>query len=240
MTKYFKTHPFAKIGLLAIPLLLLMILMEIFYPKNNPDGYQSFIVALEFANSPSQIHALFNGFTTETFRNVDRGNYIDFVFMIVYNLFLVVFFYKAAKTFNKNWLMAGIPLSVIVLLADIIENVYLLQITGIYTPEISDAELIPVLSKLHIVTWIKWGGLAVIFAIFSVKSMGKRILSHIEGVVFIIPLLFSFWAISNEPMGVSRFTLSIALAFFLLLFYCFWFKIKKIEKLKKKIAVSKL
>ena len=88
------------------------------------------------------------------------------------------------------------------------------------------------------VTWIKWGGLAVIFAIFSIKSIGPRIVSHIEGVVFIIPFIFSFWAISNEPMGVSRFTLSIALAFFLLLFYCFWYKTKKIEKLKKRIAVS--
>lgn len=238
MKTYFKTHPFAKIALLAIPMFLLMIIMEIFFPKTNPEGYQSFIVAFEFAKTPEQIHSLFNGYTAETFRNIDIGNYFDFGFMITYNLFLSVFFYKAAKTFKKDWLMAGIPFSVTVLIADFIENIYLLQITGMYSPAISDAALIPVLNKLHVVTWIKWGGLAVIFTIFSVKSMGPRILSHIEGVVFIIPFVFSFWAFSNEPMGVTRFTLSIALAFFLLLFYCFWYKIKKIEKLKKKIAVS--
>lgn len=238
MKMYFKTHPFAKIALLTIPMLMFMIIMEIFFPKTIPEGYQSFIVAFEFAKTPEQIHSLFNGFTAETFRNIDIGNYVDFGFMFTYSLFLGIFFYKASKTFKKNWLMTGIPFSVIVLIADFIENVYLLQITGMYTPDIADTVLIPLLNKLHIVTWIKWGGLAVIFAIFAIRSMGPRILSHIEGVVFIIPLIFSFWAISNEPMGVSRFTLSIALAFFLLLFYCFWYKSKKIEKLKKKIAVS--
>ena len=238
MKMYFKTHPFAGIALLAIPRLLFMILMEIYFPKSNPVGYQSFIVAFEFAKTPDQIHSLFNGYTAETFRNINIGNYFDFGFMISYSLFLGVFFYKAAKTFKKRWLMAGIPFSVTVLIADFIENTILLQITGLYTPEITDATLIPLLNKLHMVTWIKWGGLAVIFAIFSIKSIGPRVVSHIEGVVFIIPFIFSFWAISNEPMGVSRFTLSIALAFFLLLFYCFWYKTKKIEKLKKRIAVS--
>jgi len=236
MNKYFKTHPFAKIGLLGIPMLLFIILMEIYFPKTNPDGYQSFIVAFEFAETPEQIHLLFNGFTAETFRNINIGNYIDFGFMITYTLFLALFFYKASKTFNKKWLLAGIPLSLIVLLADGLENTYLLQITQMYTPALADSDLLPALNKLHIITWVKWGGLAVIFAIFSVKSMGRRILSHIEGVIFIVPLIFSFWAISNNPMGVSRFTLSIALAFFLLLFYSFWFKIKKIEKLKKKLV----
>jgi hypothetical protein len=127
---------------------------------------------------------------------------------------------------------------IVVLLADAVENIYLLQITAMYTPDISDAELIPVLKNLHIVTWIKWGGLALIFALYSVKTIGKRFLSHIEVVVFVFPFILIFWAVSNDPIGVSRFTLSIALSFFLLLFYCFWHKTKKIEKYKKKIAVS--
>lgn len=226
MKHYFKTHPFAKIGIIAIPLLLFMILMEIFFPKTHPEEIQSFIIAFEFANTPEQIHQLFNGFTAETFRNIEIGNYIDFGFMVTYTLFLALFFYNAAKTFNKKWLLTGIPLSIIVLFADVMENVYLLQITGIYTPSVTDAALISVLNKLHLVTWIKWGGLAVIFALFSVRSMGRRIIAHVEGIVFIIPLLFSFWALSNDPMGISRFTLSIALAFFLLLLYCFWHKSK--------------
>jgi hypothetical protein len=238
MKNYFKTHPFAKVGIFAIPMLLFMVLMEIFFPKTHPEEFQSFIVAFEFANTPEQIHQLFSGFTADTFQNINIGNYIDFGFMVTYTLFLVLLFKNAATTFNKKWLLAGIPFSLMILLADVVENVYLLQITAIYSPDLSDAELISVLQKLHIVTWIKWGGLAVIFALFSVKSMGRRILSHIEGVVFIIPLLFSFWAIFNDPIGISRFTLSIALAFFLLLFYCFWHKAKKIEKMKKSLTVS--
>jgi hypothetical protein len=236
MKNYFNTHPFAKIGILAVPLLLFMILMEIFFPKTHHNEYQSFIIAFEFTRTPADLHSLFNGFTDDTFRNIDIGNFIDFGFMIIYTLFLILFFQKAASTFNKKWLLTGIPFALIVLLADVVENIYLLKITALYTPEISDSELIPLLNKLHFFTWIKWGGLALIFALFSVRSMGRKILKHIEGVVFIIPVLLIFWALSNDPMGVSRFTLSIALAFFLLLFYCFWYKTKKIEKLKKKIA----
>ncbi len=235
MKNYLKNHPFAIIGLMAIPMLIFTVIMEMFFPKMNNNEYQSFIIAFEFASTPEQIHQLFEGFSTDTFRNIDTGNYIDFGFMLTYTLFLVLFFHKAAKTFNKMWLLTGIPFSLIVLLADVAENIFLLKITGIYTPEIADSELIPLLSKLHFFTWIKWGGLALIFAIFSFRSMGKKILKHIEGVVFIIPLLFSFWAMSNDPMGVSRFTLSIALSFFLLLFYCFWHKAKKIEKFRKKL-----
>jgi len=235
MEDYFNTHPFAKIGILAVPLVIFMILMEIFFPKLHHEEYHSFITAFEFARTPADLHTLFNGFTDETFRNVDIGNYIDFGFMITYTLFLVLFFRKADKTFEKKWLLTGIPFALIVLLADVVENILLLQITGIYTPELTDSELIPTLSKLHFVTWIKWGGLALIFALFSIRSMGKNIVKHIEGVAFIIPVLLIFRAISNDPMGVSRFTLSIVLAFFLLLFYCFWFKAKKIERLKKKI-----
>jgi hypothetical protein len=236
MKNYFHTHPFAKIGLFAVPLLLFMILMEIFFPKFQHDEYQSFIIAFEFTKTPAGLHSLFSGFTKETFRNVDIGNYIDFGFMLTYTLFLVLFFQKAAKTFNKKWLLTGILFALIVLVADVVENVFLLKITSLYTPAMADSELIPLLKKLHLFTWIKWGGLALTFALFSIRSMGRKILKHIEGVVFIIPVLLIFWAMSNDPMGVSRFTLSIALAFFLLLFYCFWYKAKKIEKLKKKIA----
>jgi hypothetical protein len=238
MKRYFKKHPFAKIGLFAIPMLLFTVVMDIFFPKTNPDGFQSFIIAFEFAKTPGEIHQLFKGFTSETFSDINIGNYIDFGFMVTYTLFLVLFFKNAAKTFNKKWLLTGIPLSVIVLFADVMENIYLLQITAIYTPDVTDAALISVLNKLNFFTWIKWGGLAVIFALFSVRSMGRQIITHIEGIVFIIPFLFGFWALSNDPMGISRFTLSIALAFFLLLFYCFWYKAKKIEKMKKSLTVS--
>ena len=236
MKNYYKTHPFGGIGMLAIPMLLYTISMEIFLPKTNPEGFQSFIIAFEFAKTPEQIHQLFNGFTPDIFRKINIGNYIDFGFMLTYSMFLVLFFNKAAKTFDKRWLFAGIPLSLIVLLADVMENVYLLKITGIYTPSVTDSELIPLLNKLHIATWIKWGGLSVIFALFSIKSLGKKVLSHVEGAVFVIPALFSFWALFNDPMGVSRFTLSIVLAFFLLCFYCFWHKDKKIKKMKRKLA----
>ncbi|KAF0236820.1 MAG: hypothetical protein FD181_2426 [Prolixibacteraceae bacterium] len=83
MKNYFHSHPFAKIGILAVPMLFFMILMEILFQKLQNHEFQSFI--------------------------------IDFGFMVSYTLFLILFFQKAAKTFNKKWLLTGIPFALIVL-----------------------------------------------------------------------------------------------------------------------------
>lgn len=226
MKNFFKNRLFSKNGLLAVPLLVLMVLMRLYFPKIAPEGFQSFIAAFEFAKTPEQIHILFNGFTATDFRNADIGNYLDFGFMLIYSLFLFQFFKIATKYFGKKWLVAGIPLTIVVLFADISENICLLQITSIYTPEINATELLPLLQMLHIITWIKWGGLAIIFALFSIKLMGKNILSSIESIVFIGPAILSFWAITNDPVGISNFVLSVNLAFFLLILYSFRFKAK--------------
>jgi hypothetical protein len=224
---YFKSHLFAKIGFLAVPMLVFMLMMENYFPKTYPAGFQSFIIAFEFAKTPEQIHQLFKGFTPETYRNINIGNYIDFGFMCSYILFLALFFEKAAKSFKKKWLLTGIPLSLMVLISDATENVYLIQITDMYSNVATDYELISVLNKLHFITWIKWGGLSIIFALVAFKSMGKTILEYFEVVVFIIPLLLAFPALSDNAIAISRFTFSIILAFFLLVLYCFFFKLNK-------------
>ena len=226
MKNFFNNRPFSKIGLLAVPLLVFMVLMRTYFPKVAPEGFQSFIVAFEFARTPEQIHLLFNGFTTADFRNADIGNYLDFGFMITYSLFLFQFFKIGTKYFKDRWLFLGIPLTFIILFADISENICLLRITSIYTPEINAAELQSTLKILHVITWIKWGSLALIFALFSINLLGRNILSSIESILFFGPAILSLWAKTNDPVGISNFVLSVNLAFFLLILYSFRFKPK--------------
>ncbi len=88
INEYFQTHPFSKIGLMAVPMLALMIVMEFYFPKVNPEGFQSFIVAFEFVKTPDQIHQFLNNLDANDLRNINIGNYIDFGFMIADSLFL--------------------------------------------------------------------------------------------------------------------------------------------------------
>ncbi len=224
MKDFFKARPFAKIGLLVIPLLLFTLAMEKYFPKNAPDGYESFIVAFEFANTPEQIHMLLNGLDSKTIRKINIGNYIDFGFMLTYSLFLFLFFKKGIGIFGKKWLAAGMVISGLILCADFAENLCLLKVTSIYSFNINDSELVPVLKLLHLFTWIKWLGLAIIFALYSIKLLGRKIVSNIGGIVLMSPILLSFWALTMDPMGISRFTLSIFLGFLILVFYSFSFK----------------
>lgn len=224
MKEYFSIHPFAKIGLLSVPMIVFILIMETFFPKITPEGYQSFIVAFEFVKTPEQLHALFKGFTPEVYSRIDKGNTYDFGFMLCYSLFLFLFFRKARMVFKQKWLLIGSILSVVIFLADFSENISLLQLTRVYTPDIENNRLIPVLNRLHVFTWIKWSGLAISFALFSRQMIGKRILLNIEGVAMILPVIFGFWALTGSAEGISKFTLSITLAFALLIVYCFHFK----------------
>ncbi len=221
---FLENRPLALLGLFGVPLLIFTILMEMLFPVNAPEGYKSFIVAFEFTKTPEQLYNLFNGYTPKTLSRIDSGNTIDFGFMMTYSMFLILFFWKAVKIFHQKWPFWGILLTVIVFFADVSENVFLLRITNLYSYELQGEQLTTALRMLHIVTWIKWGGLAVIFALFSVKTMGKRALSTFEGVIFIFPLLMSFWALTGDPTGISNFTLSIIVAFALLIFYSIRFR----------------
>ena len=117
---YFKKHPFAITGLFAIPLLVFIGLMGDYFPLKTPEGYQSFIVAFEFAQTIQDINVLFSSLSEIEIQKIDIGNYIDFGFMLTYSLFLISLFKKASKEFNKKWLAAGILLAVIALFSHFI------------------------------------------------------------------------------------------------------------------------
>lgn len=222
---YFKTYPFTTAGFFALPLIVLIFVMELYNPTTAPEGFKSFIIAFEFAKTPDQILTLFNGLSADDLARIDTGTYIDYVFLVCYVLFLIVFISKMIKVFSAKWLLIGIPLSIIILLADVYENVLLLQVTEIYTP-ISSDNLTPVLKILHKITWVKWSGLSVLFAFFSIVFLGKNQGTRLEAIVCAIPVLIGFFALSNNPTILSWFTVSIFMVFFVLVFFSFTYKMK--------------
>lgn len=220
---YFDTHPFAKAGFFSIPLFVFIILMERFYPTVAPEGYKSFIIAFEFAKTPEQIHTLLQGLSPAILKNIDIANYIDFGFMFTYVSFLIFFTWIAFSTYKHYWLLIGIPISLVILGADFYENIVLFKITNMYSPSVNVAELDSTLRILHKMTWLKWGGLSLVFVLFSIKLLNKSLLASVEGMICIVPFVISFFALSNDPVIVSTFALSIFLVFFMLIMFSFMY-----------------
>jgi len=221
---YFKNHPFATGGFLAIPLIVFVVLMDSFTPQKASTGFDSFIIAFEFAQSESDVNTLFINLPPETINNIDTGIYLDFGFMITYSFSLALFFTKSVRIFNMKWLLAGIPLSVIIFFGDFFENLLLLKITQIYYTGLNKIALVSILEKLHIITWVKWGGLALAFMLMSIVLFKGNWLSKLAALACLLPLLFSIAALNNSPAVISIFTQTIFASFAILVFYSFLFR----------------
>jgi hypothetical protein len=224
LSEFFKIRPFAGIGLIAIPILIFIILMNSYSPKSIPEGYSSFILAFEFAKTPEQINTLFTDIQEETYKIIDTGIYIDFGFMIAYSIFLALFFYKSTVVSQMKWLMAGIPLSVVILSGDFFENMLLLQISDMYRTGLNLTAIEPLLLKLHLITWIKWGGLSVSFLMISVYLFRGNRLSKTGAVICFSPFVLNLFALNNSPFNLSIYTLSVFASFTVIIFYSFLFR----------------
>lgn len=198
--------------------------MEFYLPSDAPEGYKSFIVAFEFAKTPLEIQTLFTGLSSETIKNIDKANYIDFGFMLAYSLFLGLIFKKAAKVFKKRWLFLGIFLSAFIFLADFTENIFLLNITKIYLSGSEIEILISILKILHLVTWLKWGGLAVAFVLFFFGMKKNTGLAKFTGAALLLPFPLAFWALTHNPVAETWFVFSVFGAFAALFVFAFAFK----------------
>lgn len=229
MKKYFNTHPYAKIGLLAIPVVLLTVLMGFYFPEFKPEGYPNFIVAFEFAKSLQDLNQLFSPLAPVDIDKIDIGNYIDFGYMVVYSLFLLLFFRKAWKIHGRRFLLAEILLIILILAADFYENILLLEITDTYSKNGIITGLQPILDRLQIVTWVKWGGLAVAFFLLFFVLIKGKILSKIVAVFCLLPIIEGILLWVTPLFSISDFTLSVFAVFTVLLIYSFVFK-KKIKK----------
>ena len=213
MKNYFRKHPFAPFGFFIFPILVLVLIMEFYLPSEAPEGYKSFVVAFEFARTPAEIQTLFSNLEPQEIKNIDKANYIDFGFMLAYSLFLGLMFRKAASVFKRRWLLWGVLLSVFIFLADFAENILLLNITKIYLSDSKIEILISILKNLQIVTWLKWGGLAVAFVLFFFGMKKNTGLVKFTGVALLLPFPLAFWALTHNPVAETWFVFSVFGAF---------------------------
>ncbi len=226
MNGYFKTHPLAKTGLIGVLLLLFVVVMGMFFPKGAFNKYDSFILAFEFAKTPDDIKLIFNGLTSETIRNIDIGNYVDYGFMLAYSTLLGLAFYLFSKENRLHWLKYGIILVTIIFTSDFIENIFLLRLTGNVLNTSAEAVIISNLKFLSIITYSKWTGLAVAFFILYAFFYFQRWYFEVLGIFFLLPLLYFIATPQHSPENLSVFTNLIFLSFAILVMFFFLFKKK--------------
>jgi hypothetical protein len=159
------------IGVLAI---LLAIALQALFPRAMgplPPGLYTPVLALEIARSPAEIETMFGHAGSDQraqwVGEVDRGNQVDFAFIVVYVAFLIACA-RAFERARESRMRLAIGLALLAGCADAAENVCLLSITSRLGSDYSEP-----LSALIVATWVKWLALAACLALFSPAPLAR-------------------------------------------------------------------
>lgn len=223
---------FTHAGYIGIAVLLISTVLIGINPTKAgtlPEGFMTPIIAFEFIGSEQEVLDLFGHEAGQArdvlVHKIDLGNTMDFAYMLAYASFLALFSFICFKESGKKWFIVPIVLSAVVLGADALENVQLLSITAKIAAGGYSAEL----ARLHICTWIKWGGLAAIFVslipFLWLDGIFGKIISGISAVAAAAALsAFMSRGVLNEIYG-----LLVALVFVLLIVFSFTYKKKTVQ-----------
>ncbi len=217
-------RPFLLVAFVALPLLVCMLTMGQYFPKEPAPSGINHIIAFEFVTDVPALKELLSIGDEAWLDRLDLGNRIDFIFMLCYTLLLGGWMIIAARTFQKRWLLIGLGLSLLALIGDLLENLELLALTDLYRLDATDQDFVSHLKRLSIFTWTKWLSLAVSFAMAAWAILSDRGALRWLGWPLFLPVLLSFGAFNLSPAGLTNFTLSIFGAFGVLIFYALLYK----------------
>ncbi len=215
---------FRNIRILGIAVVLMGLVLMAVFPSNAPympEGFFSPVVAFEFIATPQEVQQFFGSPDSpgreEMVRKMDLGNWLDFLFMLLYASFLFFFSIASANKAKSKILYGGAVLAVVVLVGDILENVQLLGITAKLQTGNFEREL----RLLHIYTWQKWGGITLIFALLIPYFFKGNRFSKIIGSVGFLTCMLAISAYLHRSILNELFVLSVALMFLLMIISCF-------------------
>lgn len=227
------TRPFVRAGIVGVLVIAMSIVLLFIFPAKAPrlpDGFFTPIVAFEFIETKAEVFQMFvatNGQTRQAMVDaMDLGNRLDYIYMCLYSFFLLLFSLKCGQISGKKYFYISAAMAIMVLLGDAFENVQLLEITaGI---ESGDFEV--QLGRLHMFTWIKWGGIAAIFLVLTPWFMKGGMFSKVIGVIGGVCFLLGVVSFMHRSVITEIFGLSVAVMFMLMIIYCFTFKFDGLVK----------
>lgn len=204
-------RPFLKSGVIGILVIICSLSLLKIFPSRAPempDGFVTPILAFEFINTREEVEALFgephSDFRAAMVAAMDLGNRLDYIYMVLYSFFLFSFAVTCARIRkNPQYYLASF-ISILVLAGDALENIQLLGITA----NLESGDYEKELQLLHIFTWMKWGGLALVFLILVPYFISGKLTSKMIALVGLstaVLAVLSFISRSaiNELLGLS-------------------------------------
>lgn len=224
----FKNRPFFYIGLVGLLVFAGAYTLKNVFPSEAPylaPRFSTPIVFFEFIQSPVEVFDFFGitdyDFDSQKFiKKMDNGNKLDFGFALIYSTFLFLFFRKLAEESEQKWYRAGMVLAILAFIGDVLENIQLLSITA----NLQSGDFEQYIKLLFVFTWIKWGSLAIGFAIYALWLLKLDGVLKFMGYVGWVPLIFGAMALMRRGVMTELFTKSVNIMFFVAISYCFLYK----------------
>jgi hypothetical protein len=218
---------FINNGYLGLAVIAMSVVLLFVFPSkvpSLPEGFFTPIIAFEFVQSSDEVFQMFGGSDLPGRNNMkdamDLGNRLDYAYMGLYSMFLLLFSTTCAKIAKNPYYYAGAVIALVVLAGDAMENIQLLGITA----NLSIGDFSPYLEPLQIFTWIKWGGIGLIFLVLSPWFLRGSLFSKIIGAIGIISFILGIAAFLHRSVINEVFSMSVAIMFILMIIYCFTFK----------------
>jgi hypothetical protein len=223
-------RPFFRSGIIGLLVIVMSVVLMTVFPNKAPsmmEGFFTPIIAFEFVQTPQEVFQLF-GSTDSVDRQkliaeMDLGNRLDYIYMCLYALFLLLFSLNVVKVTGKKGYYAGPVLALVVLARDDLQNVQLLGITSKLASQDFENEL----CRLHYFTWLKWGGIAAIFLVLFPYFIRGRAYSKIIAIMAVVSLVLAVLSFIHRSVLNEIFAFSVAMMFILMIIYCFAHKDKK-------------
>ncbi|MFN8294821.1 MAG: hypothetical protein U0T69_01435 [Chitinophagales bacterium] len=226
----FKTARVFGIALLVCAGVLMFINPK---PENNlPTGFYTPIIAFEFIQSKQEILNFFKVANEASYEsNMLLGNYIDYVFMVLYSCFLLYIAVGIKKITHTKTMYLAMFFCMTMLIADAMENYQIYQLVVKRNVDfnqinpISSFNLYEVyLSLLSLFTWLKWSSIASTFLLFSPFFFNGKTFHKIIGVFCVACFGLCIAAFMQHGILNEIFATSVIVVFLLLIIFVFTYK----------------
>ena len=224
MNRLFVTRPLLKTGIVGLLLIPFLALINEFSPPKEviPQGYSSSILAFEFATDYKEVVEVLDPLSREQIEDLDRLNYVDFGFMMMYGIFLFLFMSRLSQVLEDGRLKLVRWLAPIIVISDALENVQLLKLSRDFLSGGSSGDNI--LTLLAFFTWMKWLLLAIVFDVIAYGLWKRKGLNWVS-ILLLIPLFLGIIAFINSSRKMEDiFATSVFFGFFVLFIYSFIYR----------------
>jgi hypothetical protein len=235
-----KDRPFLASGILGLGVIAMTIFLAVMGPREFgelPPGFITPVIAFEFAESASEVWRMF--IPLGSAEAMDRVNRWDFLYMILYGLFLAAFSIACARRTGKRFYYFSAALALGIIVADALENIQLLGLT--YRVGLDGGYLDNLLANLKVFTWLKWGGLALYLLLLWPYFHGQAgSLARFISIIALLPALSALLAFMRRGLLNELLALSVGLMFILITLYA-WreiFTLQATEQLSTDLHLS--